>query len=86
VADAVAEELVRRAAVGDAAARRRLVEATIDNLWALAMRLVRREDNADEIVQETYARALANLAYGKSRLVTFPRRYAYLDGRLVQRQ
>jgi RNA polymerase sigma-70 factor (ECF subfamily) len=62
VADAVAEELVRRAAEGDAAARRRLVEATIDDLWALAMRMVRREDNADEIVQETYARALANLA------------------------
>ncbi|MGB2753808.1 MAG: sigma factor, partial [Phycisphaerae bacterium] len=62
MADAVAEELVRRAAAGDAAARRRLVEATIDDLWALAMRLVQREDNADEIVQETYARALANLA------------------------
>ena len=62
MADAVAEELVRRAARGDAAARRRLVEATIDDLWALAMRLVRREDNADEIVQETYARALANLS------------------------
>ena len=62
MAETVAEVWVRRAAEGDVAARRRLVEATIDDLWALAMRMVRREDNADEIVQETYARALANLA------------------------
>jgi RNA polymerase sigma-70 factor (ECF subfamily) len=62
VADTVAEELVRRAAEGDAAARRRLVDATLDDLWARAMHLVRREDDADEIVQETYARALAHLA------------------------
>jgi RNA polymerase sigma-70 factor (ECF subfamily) len=58
---AVGWDLVRSAAEGDAAASGRLIEATIDDLWALAMRLLRRPDEADDIVQETYARALAAL-------------------------
>ena len=61
MADGVAWETVRRAADGDAAARRSLVEATVDNLWALAMRLVRRRDDADDIAQETYARLFAGI-------------------------
>jgi len=61
MADAVDWETVRLAARGDPAARRDLVERTIDNLWRLAMRLTRRADDADAIVQETYTRALANL-------------------------
>ena len=62
MADGVAWETVRRAAGGDADARRSLVEATVDNVWALAMRLVRRRDDADEITQETYARLFAGIA------------------------
>lgn len=61
MAEAVAWETVRRAAGGDDLARRRLVEATLDDLWALAMRLTRRPNDADDVVQETYARALASL-------------------------
>ncbi|MBM4017955.1 MAG: sigma-70 family RNA polymerase sigma factor [Planctomycetes bacterium] len=61
MAQAVAWELVRQAAAGQADARRALVEATLDDLWALAMRLVRRQDEAETIVQETYARAFAAL-------------------------
>jgi RNA polymerase sigma-70 factor (ECF subfamily) len=61
MADGVAWETVRRAAGGDADARRSLVEATVDNLWALAMRMVRRRDDADEITQETYARLFAGI-------------------------
>jgi len=62
MADGVAWETVRRAAGGDADARRSLVEATVDNVWALAMRLVRRRDDADDITQETYARLFAGIA------------------------
>ncbi len=61
MADALAWHTVRSAARGDPAARRDLVERTIDDLWRLAMRLTRRADDADAVVQETYARALANL-------------------------
>ncbi len=56
MAQALAWDIVRRAAKGDTNARRQLVEATIDDLWRLAMRLTRRQDDADTIVQETYAR------------------------------
>ena len=62
MADAVAWEIVKRAAAGDAGARRDLVEATLDNLWALALRLTRRRDEADDVVQETYTRAFAALS------------------------
>ena len=61
MADGLAWDIVRRAADGDAGARRRLVEATLDNLWALAIRLTRRRDEADDVVQETYARMFAAL-------------------------
>jgi RNA polymerase sigma-70 factor (ECF subfamily) len=59
---AVAWETVKRAAGGDSAARQSLVETTLDNLWGLAMRMTRRPDDADDIVQETYARAFATLS------------------------
>jgi RNA polymerase sigma-70 factor (ECF subfamily) len=61
MAEALAWDTVRLAARGDSNARRDLVERTIDDLWRLAMRLTRQTDDADTIVQETYARALANL-------------------------
>ncbi len=61
MADAVAWQLVRRAAAGNPRARRRLVEATVDDLWKLALRLTRQPDRADDVVQETYARAFAAL-------------------------
>ena len=59
---ALAWELVKRAAAGEPVARQSLVNATLDDLWTLAMRLTRRQDEADDIVQETYARAFAALA------------------------
>jgi len=61
MSEAVAWQLVRQAATGEPQARQSLVEATLDDLWALAMRLTRRQDEADDIVQETYARAFAAL-------------------------
>jgi RNA polymerase sigma-70 factor (ECF subfamily) len=62
MATAVAWEIVRRAAGGDAGARQNLVESTLDDLWALALRLTRRRDDADDVVQETYSRVFATLA------------------------
>jgi RNA polymerase sigma-70 factor (ECF subfamily) len=61
MADTVAWETVRRAAEGDAGAQRDLVKATLDGLWALAMRLTRHRDEADDVVQETYARVFTVL-------------------------
>jgi len=61
MADALPWDIVRRAARGDPAARRDLVERTLDDLWRLAMRLTRRTDEADDVTQETYARAFATL-------------------------
>jgi RNA polymerase sigma-70 factor (ECF subfamily) len=61
MADAVAWENVRKAAQGDAGARHDLVTATIGGLWSLAMRLTRRPEEADDVVQETYSRVLAVL-------------------------
>ena len=61
MAEALAWDIVKRAARGDADARRDLVETTIDDLWRLAMRLSRREDDADTIVQETYTRVFGAL-------------------------
>ncbi len=61
MAQALAWDIVRRAAQGDVNARRDLVEATIDGLWRVAMRLTRRQDDAEMIVQETYTRVFAAL-------------------------
>jgi len=61
MADALPWDTVRLAARGDPDARRDLVEQTLDDLWRLAMRLTRRKQEAETIVQETYARALAAL-------------------------
>ncbi len=63
MAQALAWDIVRRAAGGDVNARRDLVEATLDGLWRLAMRLTRREDDADDVVQETYTRVFAALEH-----------------------
>ncbi|MEA3367763.1 MAG: sigma-70 family RNA polymerase sigma factor [Planctomycetota bacterium] len=61
MAEALAWDTVRLAARGDSAARRDLVERTLDDVWRLAMRLTRRSQEAETIVQETYARAFATL-------------------------
>ena len=62
MADAVDWQLVSKAAAGDARARQTLVESTLDDLWALAMRLVRRRDEAEDIVQETFVRMFATIS------------------------
>lgn len=59
--DAVAWETVKRAAKGDSRARNDLVSATVDGVWSLAMRLTRRRDEADDVVQETYVRMFGAL-------------------------
>jgi len=61
MAEALAWDIVKRAARGDAESRRHLVEATLDDLWRLAVRLTRRQDVAEMIVQETYARVFEAL-------------------------
>jgi len=61
MADALPWDTVRMAARGDPAARRDLAERTLDDLWRLAMRLTRRRQEAESVVQETYARAFAAL-------------------------
>ncbi|MBL7139595.1 MAG: sigma-70 family RNA polymerase sigma factor [Planctomycetes bacterium] len=61
MAETITWDIVREAARGSPTARRDLVDRTVDDLWALAMRLTRRKDQADDVVQETYTRALATL-------------------------
>jgi RNA polymerase sigma-70 factor (ECF subfamily) len=48
------EALVGRAALGDRAAFRELYQATSPKLFAVALRILRREDWAEEVLQECY--------------------------------
>ena len=50
-------DLVRRAQAGDAAAFRQLVESSMRPIYALARRLLRDHDEADDVAQETFVRA-----------------------------
>jgi RNA polymerase sigma-70 factor (ECF subfamily) len=48
------EQLVARSAVGDRGAFRALYEATAPKLFGVALRILRREDWAEEVLQECY--------------------------------
>ena len=54
-------ELARRAAAGDRAAFEDLVEATHGMLFRVALRICGARADADDVVQETYVRALQGL-------------------------
>lgn len=60
-ADAV-RALARAAAGGDAAAFRRLVELHMRAVYAVAYRILRDADDADDVAQETFVRAHQALA------------------------
>ena len=48
------QRLVARSALGDRAAFRELYQATAPKLFAVALRILRREDWAEEVLQECY--------------------------------
>ena len=56
--------LVDRALRGDAAAFESLVRGHYDRVWRLVHRIVRREREAEEVVQEVFLGARAKLSAG----------------------
>lgn len=64
---AVGDEVVRRAKEGDEAAFRRLVETHSRDVFRLAYRITRNEDDAEDTVQETFLRAYQKLDGFESR-------------------
>jgi len=73
------EELVRRILDGDAAVFELLMRRHNQRLYRLARAVVRNDDEAEEVVQETYLRAFANLARfeGRSSVATWLSRIAF---------
>jgi RNA polymerase sigma-70 factor (ECF subfamily) len=64
-------ELLLLAMAGDRAAVERLVEAWLPRAYGLCLRITRREDAAEEAVQETFVRALRALP-SLRRVESFP--------------
>ena len=54
-------ELVRRAKAGDEAAFTQLVEMYSDRVYNLALRILRREDDAADILQETFIKVFEKI-------------------------
>ncbi len=71
-------DLVRRAATGDAAAVRRIVTLHNQRLYRLVRAVVRNNADAEDVLQEAYLRAFADLANfrGESSLSTWLSRIA----------
>lgn len=71
-------ELAARARQGDGAAFRLIIQRNNRRLFRLARSVVRDDSEAEDVVQETYARAAANLARfrGDARLSTWLARIA----------
>jgi RNA polymerase sigma-70 factor (ECF subfamily) len=71
-------ELVQRALTRDEAAIRAIIKANNQRLYRLARGILRRDDEAEDVVQETYARAFAHLPdfRGESSLSTWLSRIA----------
>jgi RNA polymerase sigma-70 factor (ECF subfamily) len=71
-------ELVRRALARDEAAVRAILKANNQRLYRLARGLLRNDDEAEDVVQETYVRAFTHLAdfRGASSLATWLSRIA----------
>jgi RNA polymerase sigma-70 factor, ECF subfamily len=61
-APAVDVELVRRALSRDEAAVRAIIKANNRRLYRLARGILRQDDEAEDVVQETYVRTLTHLA------------------------
>src|SRR5215471_7132064 len=80
VASAVAAELelVRRAVNRDEAAVRAIIKANNRRLYRLARGILRNDNEAEDVVQETYVRAFTHLAEfrGDSTLSTWLSRIA----------
>jgi RNA polymerase sigma-70 factor (ECF subfamily) len=55
-------ELIRQSQLGDLTAFRSLVDSHQKYLYALAFRILRREDDANDIVQESFIRIWKNLS------------------------
>jgi RNA polymerase sigma-70 factor (ECF subfamily) len=83
-------ELAARAEQGDGGAFRLIVQRNNRRLFRLARSVVRDDSEAEDVVQETYARAAANLARfrGDARLSTWLARIALNEalGRLRRRR
>jgi RNA polymerase sigma-70 factor (ECF subfamily) len=59
--DAQDEELVHRAKAGDLAAFEALTERHEQRVYSLAMRMLRQEQDAEDVTQQTFLSALENL-------------------------
>lgn len=73
------EELVERIIGGDTAVFELLIRRHNQRLFRLARSVIRNDDEAEEIVQETYLRAYANFARfeGRSSVITWLSRIAF---------
>jgi RNA polymerase sigma-70 factor (ECF subfamily) len=82
------EELVERIVAGDTAAFELLMRRHNQRLFRLARSVIRDNDDAEEIVQETYLRAYANLARfeGRSSVITWLSRIAFHEALRRKRQ
>jgi RNA polymerase sigma-70 factor, ECF subfamily len=57
-----AQELVRRAQIGDLAAFEMLTDLYEDRVYSLALRMLRHQEDAEDVTQQTFLSALENLA------------------------
>lgn len=71
-------ELVQRAASGDTTAIRQIVKAHNQRLYRMVRAIVRNNSDAEDVLQEAYIRAFANLAgfHGEASLSTWLSRIA----------
>ncbi|HEY8441370.1 MAG TPA: sigma-70 family RNA polymerase sigma factor, partial [Xanthobacteraceae bacterium] len=74
-------ELVRRALARDSAAFRMIIETHNRRLYRIARSVLRNDSEAEDVVQETYVRAFANLVQfrGESSLSAWLGRIALND-------
>ena len=57
IASADLQQLIARVALGDRAAFRQLYDATAPSLFGVALRIVRRRDRAEEVLQDAFVNA-----------------------------
>ena len=77
-ANAAEAELIRRALAREEGAVRAILQANNRRLYRLARGILRNDSEAEDVVQETYVRAFAQLANfrGESSLATWLSRIA----------
>lgn len=78
IVDGVTDELIARAKAGDRDAFNELVRHTYKRVHAVAVRLTDNEQDADDVVQDTYVRAFRSLRRfrGDARFTTWLHRIA----------